>query len=134
MVGAVENVAPLTVTTGGTTYTPLVGGPSVTVTLPVPGGSPCPCKVLVIVTALFTGSSPNSAGAMSVALVPVGGGPLDSIDANALVASGNDPFRASATSLFSNVGAGTRTFTATYKLVGGGTASFSERSIIVVPL
>ena len=97
-----------------------------TVTVPAGGSG----KVLVIVTAQLFGVGGNATAAMSVSLDNG-----SAVDANAvMVTSNNDPFRASATSLFSGVAPGQRTFTAVYKLIGSGSAHFLNRSIIVIPL
>ena len=97
-----------------------------TVTIPAGGSG----NVLVIATAQLFGVGGNATANMSVSL---DGGVA--VEANALkVTSNNDPFRASATSLFSGVAPGQRTFTAVYRLDGSGSATFELRSLIVIPL
>jgi hypothetical protein len=58
-------------------------------------------------------------------------------DANAMILSGSTLQRASASSVLSGLAAGSTTFTGKYKLAGGGggaSCTFSNRSIMVIPL
>jgi hypothetical protein len=98
----------------------------VTVTIPASG------KALVILTGQLFGSTGNSAAFMSVAVS--GATTVAASDANSLRVAGNDAVRASATALITGLTPGSNTFTAKYKQVGSGTATFSDRNIVVIPL
>jgi hypothetical protein len=97
----------------------------VTVTVPASG------KVLVIVTAQVLGSTGNASGFMSVTVDGVT--PLAVEDSNSLRVAGNNAIRASATSLLTGLTPGSHIFTSIYRLAGTGTATFSERNIVVIP-
>jgi hypothetical protein len=100
---------------------------TVTLTAPCPAGG---CRALVILTAQTFGSTGNSAGFMTVEL---DNDITTALDANSLRVFGNDPIRASSTSLITGLSAGNHTFTAVYRQVGSGTATFSARNIVVIP-
>jgi hypothetical protein len=86
---------------------------------------------LVIVTAGAFGSVGNSTAFMSFAVS--GASTQAATDARALAVAGNDIVRASATSLVCGLTPGSNTFTAQYR-VSAGTATFSNRDIVVIPL
>jgi hypothetical protein len=98
----------------------------VAVTIPDSG------KALVILTAQVNGSTGNAAGFMSVSVS--GNTTVLATDANSLRVAGNEPIRASATALLTNLNPGLNVFTAKYREVGSGFATFADRNIVVVPL
>jgi Collagen triple helix repeat (20 copies) len=120
--GAVTATATASLPVTVAVYTSLPGGPEVTVTTGT--------TALVIVTAEVTGSTGNAAGFMSFMLDGV---QQTALDMNSLRVAGNNPVRASATSLITGLTPGTHIFTAMYKLVGSGTATFNARAITVIP-
>ncbi len=120
--GAVTEAAAATVSTTQTVYVTEPGGPSAVTTVPASG------SVLVILTSEIVGSTGNAAGFMSVS---VDGGPA--LDVNSLRVAGNNAVRASASALLTGLTPGSHTFTAMYKLQGTGTATFSSRTITVIP-
>ena len=107
--------------TNNTAYTTLGGGPAVTTTIGASGSA------LVTVTAAITPTAGNTAF--------VG----FSIDAGAAsdtqsLSADTTPLQASATYVVTGLTAGSHTFTAKYRVSGGGNAQFSNRSLIVLPL
>ena len=86
-------------------------------------------SALVILTADINGSAIfDSAGFMSVS---VDG--LPALDTNSLRVEGPNPVRASVTTLITGLTPGSHTFTAMYKVVGVGQATFNARAITVIP-
>jgi hypothetical protein len=121
----VEGVATASITSGSAVYTPLTGGPSVTVQIPPSG------KILVILTGELNGDNNNSTAFMSVSFGP---DPL-ALDTNALRVTGTNPVRASITALITLptfIGQ-TIPVTAQYKRVGTGVATFNARQLTVIP-
>jgi ethanolamine utilization microcompartment shell protein EutL len=124
--GAASATVSASEATSSTTYTNLTTpGPQVTLTVPASG------SVLIIVTAQITGSTGNAAGFMSVTVD--GAIPLAVGDPSSLRVAGNNAVRASATALVTGLSPGSHTFSATYRLQGSGTATFSDRNIVVIP-
>ena len=123
--------------TTSTNYTDLsTVGPTATVTVPDSG------KVLVTLTAFMTNNSNNKDGYMSFSVVDVA--PLPSFSvvsgtaaSDAMSLHFNDDsllsFQGSATYVVSGLSAGSHAFTAKYR-TAGGTETFANRSIIVIPL
>jgi len=110
------------VTTSSAVYVSEAGGPEVTLTTGT--------TALVILTAEVFGSTGNSAGFMSVMVDNV---QTTALDINSLRVAGNDAIRASATTLLTGLTPGSHTFTAVYRLNGSGIATFSSRTITVIP-
>ena len=82
-------------------------------------------------TAQIQGSTGNAAGFMSTF---VDGAVTQLVgDETSLRVAGNNAVRASATALVTGLSPGNHVFTAAYKLVGSGTATFAERNIVVIP-
>lgn len=112
-------------TTTSTTYADLATvGPSVTATVPATG------KVLVTLTSSLANSNNGVASFMGF-VVDAG----TASDTTALRSTGGagDTNQLSATYVVSGLSAGSRTFTAKYR-VASQTGTFANRSIIVVPL
>lgn len=114
-------------TTTSTSYTNLsTAGPAVTLTTGT--------TALVVV---YCGMFNNTSGEAVSMSFEVSGSSSVSADTNLAmsyeVANAGDVFRASATFLLTTLTAGSNTFTAKYR-VTGGTGTFSDRRIAVVPL
>ncbi len=111
--------------TGSTTYADLAtAGPSAAIVVPASG------SVMVTVTALITLGGATS-GAMGFS---AGGGTV--LDSQSLT-SAQSGQQSSATYLVTGLAAGSMTFTAKYKRVGGvggANATFANRNIVVTPL
>jgi len=123
-------VATTSFTTNNDVYTPQPGvdgdgGPYVNAVVP-PSGT-----LLVILTAEISTSRLNSTAFMSVSL-----NNSIALDANSLRSSASDPVRSSITVLITGLTAvgSTIRFEAVYKVVGGGSATFNARQIIVMPM
>ena len=115
-------------TTASTTYTDLTtAGPAVTVTIPASG------KALVTLTSLIDNTNADKDNFMAFAVS--GNTTLAASDATALRWSGKngDGMQFSATYLVTGLTAGSNTFTAKYR-TSANTATFTNRSIIVIPL
>jgi hypothetical protein len=72
-----------------------------------------------------------------MSFVASGANTVAASDANAVILSGSTLQRASASSVLSSLTPGSTTFTGKYKLAGGGggaNCTFSNRSIMVIPL
>jgi hypothetical protein len=83
----------------------------------------------VILTAELSTNRQNSTAFMSVSL-----NNSVALDANSLRVTGPNPVRASITVLITGLTPGVSiTFSAVYKVIGGGTATFNARQIIVIP-
>lgn len=115
-------------TTTTTTYTDLATvGPAVTVTTGV--------KALVMLGCMISNTNVGQGGRMSVDLT--GSSAIPAADGNSVLAesgNANDAFQGSWTTIYSGgMVAGSNTWTAKYRLVGLGTASFSNRLVAIVP-
>jgi hypothetical protein len=84
--------------------------------------------VLIILTGELSGSNTNTTAFMSVSIDGSA-----ALDTNSLRVTGSNPVRASVTVLLSGLTPGSRTFTAVYKMIGTGTATFNARQITVIP-
>ena len=90
---------------------------------------PASGQVLVILTGELAPAAGNSTAFMSVSLDN-----SVALDTNSLRVTGQDPVRASVTVLIAGLTPGTLShFTAVYKLIGNGTATFNARQITVIP-
>ncbi|HEY6836436.1 MAG TPA: hypothetical protein VI142_08180 [Gaiellaceae bacterium] len=103
-------------------------GPSIT--LPVPSTG----RVLITVTAQMVGNASSTSCYMSFAAS--GANTISATDANAVILAAGSVQRSSATSVLSGLTLGSTTFTAKYRVTGGGAANctFSNRSIMGIPL
>jgi hypothetical protein len=102
---------------------PLNDGPAATAVVPASG------QLIVILTGELSTNRNNSTAFMSVSL-----NNSVALDANSLRVTGDNPVRASITVLITNLTPGVSiTFSACYKVIGGGTATFNARQIIVIP-
>ena len=112
-------------TTTSNTYTDLVAGagPSATFTTPASGNA------IVTVTARI--SNLNSG---SLACVSFAGRGATAVDSQALCYDGGDTVQFSATYLATGLTPGPGTITAKYRTTGGHSATFSNRTITVVPM
>jgi hypothetical protein len=110
-----------TVTSNSTSYVSLTGGPAVTATI----GSSGNAQVTI------TGGVTPTNGQQAYVAVEVDATPTS--DTQALAADSNF-IQASATFIVTGLTAGSHTFTAKYRVSGGGAASFQNRTLIVTPL
>jgi hypothetical protein len=103
-------------------------GPSITLPVPATG------RVLITVTSGMTSNSPSTSCYMSFA--GTGANAIAASDANAVILAAAQLQRSSATSILSGLAPGSTTFTAKYRVTGGGAANcvFSNRSIMGIPL
>jgi hypothetical protein len=85
--------------------------------------------VLVILTGELSGSNTGSTAFMSVSIDNSA-----ALDTNSLRVTGANPVRASVTVLLAGLIPGSHTFTAVYKMIGNGTATFNARQITVIPV
>jgi hypothetical protein len=107
--------------TNGGAYGTLTGGPAVTVTIPASGNA------MITVTGQV---NPNTG---NIACMSFSGGGIAASDTQA-VCSDTGTIQASGTYLVTGITPGSQTFTAQYHSSGGRTATFSNRSLIVIPL
>jgi hypothetical protein len=106
--------------TNGTTYGSLGGGPAVTATIGASG------TALVTITATITPTLGNTAS-MGFSVDTTAASDTQSLEAD------TNPQQASATYVVTGLTAGSHTFTAKYRVTGGGNAQFANRSLIVIP-
>jgi len=85
----------------------------------------------VIVTSAETGSTGSGIAYMSYAVS--GATTVAAIDGRALQVQGSNFTRASATSVITGLTPGSNTFTAKYRITGG-TGTWRDRDIVVIPL
>jgi hypothetical protein len=128
--GATSNTAEAIVHTGSIAYVDLPGGPAVSATVPASG------QVLVSLSASLFVSSDHGA---LMSFASTGGsqnvGAEDSRSLFLLSQSSAVSTQMGATYLVQGLSPGNHTFTAKYRTTGPGeTASFTRRSIIVIPL
>ena len=102
-------------------YANLPGGPAVTVTIPASGNA------LVTVTGQLNPTAGN------LACMSFAGGGITASDTQS-VCSDTGTIQASGTYLVTGITPGSQTFTAQYHTSGGKTATFANRSLIVIPL
>jgi hypothetical protein len=122
---AVQGVATTSFDENSNVYVPpaLGDGPAATAVVPASG------QLIVILTAELSTNRQNSTAFMSVSL-----NNSVALDANSLRVTGPNPVRASITVLITGLTPGVSiTFSAVYKVIGGGTATFNARQIIVIP-
>jgi hypothetical protein len=120
---AVQGVATASITDNSDVYVGSVDGPEATVVIPASG------QVILTLTGDLSTNRQNSTAFMSVSL----NGSF-ALDANSLRVKGPNPVRASITVLITALTPGsTITFSAVYKVIGGGTGTFNARQIIVYP-
>jgi hypothetical protein len=118
-------------TTTSPTYTDLATtGPAVTAT--ISATTPGSGRALVSVTSGTQATNGSTSMFMSFAVS--GATTMAATDTRALVLLGNNLQQASASFVVTGLNAGSTTFTAKYKVSGSGTATFSNRSIWVIPL
>jgi hypothetical protein len=123
LAGAEEGVATASLSTSVAVYTALAGGPSVSLVVPASG------RFLVILTGELSGSNAGTTAYMSFSIDN-----SVALDTNSLRVEGANPVRASATLLVTGLTPGlTVTFTAMYKMIGNGSATFNARQITVIP-
>jgi hypothetical protein len=123
---AVATSASTSSATYTTVLTPASPGPAVTVTVPASG------KVLVAVTSGMQATNGSTSMFMSFALS--GANTQAASDSRALILLGNNLQQSTASFVVSGLTPGSTTFTAQYKVSGSGTATFSNRSMFVIPL
>jgi hypothetical protein len=93
------------------------------------GGRPASGQLILILTGELSTDRQNSTAFVSVAL-----NNSVALDANSLRVTGPNPVRASITVLITGLTPGVPiTFEARYKVIGGGSATFNARQIIVIP-
>jgi hypothetical protein len=120
---AVQGVATASFDENSNVYIDGPSGPEATVVIPASG------QVILTLTGELSTNRQNSTAFMSVSL-----NNSFAIDANSLRVTGPNPVRSSITVLITALTPGTTiTFSARYKVVGGGTATFNARQIIVYP-
>jgi hypothetical protein len=127
--GTVANSVAASETSTLTAYGDLATiGPSIT--LPVPASG----RVLITVSSQMLGSSASTSCFMS--FVATGANSIAAADANAVILAAGSVQRASATDVLSGLAPGSTTFTAKYRVSGGGAANcaFATRSIMGIPL
>jgi hypothetical protein len=88
--------------------------------------------VLVAVTAGMQATNGSTSMFMSSALS--GANTQSAVDARSVILLGNNLQQSTASFVMSGLTPGSTTFTAQYKVSGSGTATFSNRSIFVIPL
>ena len=127
--GTTANTVATSQTTTSTTYTDLATtGPAVTVTIPASGNA------LVILTASQSDGTNNQGAYMAFAVS--GATTRAASDTTARIVkngTGSSAVQGSATFFVTGLTAGSNTFTAKYR-VTGGTGTFLNRTIIVIPL
>lgn len=106
--------------TNSTSYVALSGGPAATATIGASGNA------LVTVTSLITPTAGNTAS-MGFSVDSAAASDTQSLEIDTV------PMQASATYLVTGLTAGSHTFTAKYRVTGGGNASFANRGLIVIP-
>src|SRR5262249_11952363 len=119
-------------TTSGTYANLATAGPDVAVTIPASGNA------LVVVTANIQGPSGSSNFAY-MSYSTTGACARDASDTDALqrsqgTSSSTGFIQASAVSVATGLSAGAHTFRACYRTDGGGTGTFANRTLVVVPL
>ena len=95
---------------------------------------PASGSVLVILTAEVSGDNASNGDATSAGFMSVSLNNSVALDTNSLRVDGRNPVRASVTLLITGLTPGlTVNFTAVYKQVGTGGATFNARQITVIP-